>query len=67
MAAPAHCSSAGSLVARLRWLAGHMRFIAADMCYYGGFGPVAQAGVELTGAANIAEAWASAMEKGLRQ
>ena len=55
------------LVTRLRWLAGHMRLIGADMEYYGGLGPLAVHGQQLLGAAKIAESWARELQKGTAQ
>lgn len=66
MGAPRARASAGSLVARLRWLAGHMSCIGADMQYYGGFGPLAEHGGQLLGAAKIAASWAKELEKTAR-
>jgi hypothetical protein len=41
-----------------------MRLIGVDMEYYGGFGPLAEHGRQLIGAAKIAESWACALQKG---
>ena len=48
---------------RLRWLAGHMSFIGAEMQTVGGFGPLAVHGGQLLGAAEIAASWAARLEQ----
>lgn len=52
-----------SIAKRLRALSTEMMSIAIDMDYYGGMAEWAKHGVELAGAAHIAQEWASEMEK----
>lgn len=44
-----------------------MTLIGRDMVRISSFGLVGDAGVQLVGAARIAESWAEDMEKGLRE
>ena len=47
---------------RLRVVAGDMEKLGREMEYLGGFGPMAQHGREMQGAANLAESWVKRIE-----
>jgi hypothetical protein len=53
-----------SIPEELDALAHKMRALGAKMEYYGGFGEMAQHGMEMQGAANIARGWAKGIRKG---
>ena len=48
---------------QLRWLSAHMLDVAVSIEYFGGFASWAEHGIELAGAATIAEDWADEIDK----